>query len=336
MEKLDSYVMAMCSPDTKLIFRDDGKVDAARLDNNIEEYCARIMQATTQHAARIVAFPQFGLTGYARVSTEDWLAASIDLTGPEVGVIAESARAAGSYVVVQIPERHSEFPGRYFLSAVLLTPEGKVGLVHRKHYTLSLRTSPIDIYDRFVKVFGRDALFPVLDTPIGRLGLLIGGEVYWPEAVRSLALQGAEVVVNTIAAGEHVDYMKRPGADIVRSARAFENLIYLGMVNMQGENAATSRIHDYDGGSIGQTVGEGGVFTLATIDLAAQRAARAAPAANFLAQLQPAIHDDIGALDLWPQNAFAAGSAERSIDLAEVEAQSWDRLQEHWRSRKSV
>lgn len=329
MEKLDSYVMAMCRPDTHPVFDAEGKVDAVRLEANIDEFCQKISVSAGQHAARLICFPQFGLTGYARISGEAWIASALDLEGPEVARLAAAAKAANAYVAIQIPERHAAFPGRYFLSAVLLTPKGKVGLVHRKHYTLSLRTSPIDVHDQFVEAFGGDAFYPVLETEIGAIGLSIGGEVYWPEAMRSLALKGAEVVVNLIAAGGHVDYMERPGADLVRSVRAFENLMYLGMVNIRGEKAASPRVYDYQGGDIGQPSGDPAIV-LATIDLAAQRAARAKPGANFLAQLQPAIHPDPREFPLWPANSFAARPAGSTDELIALEQQSWARLQHHW------
>ncbi|MFD2137914.1 nitrilase-related carbon-nitrogen hydrolase [Novosphingobium resinovorum] len=165
---------------------------------------------------------------------EAWHDAAFALPGREIERIAEASRRTGAWIAVQVPERHDAFPGRHFLSCVIVGPDDGIALVHRKGYSLSLRTSPIDVYERFVEVFGKDAFHPVIDTPIGRLGAVIGAELHWPEVCRSLALKGTQVVLNPIAAAPHLDYLQRPGALHVRSVRAFENMVYLATANIAG------------------------------------------------------------------------------------------------------
>ena len=321
------YVLAACQPRTQTIFDDSGTVRSERVAANLAEYGTLIARAAADHDARLIVFPQFGLSGHAAVDNDRWVAAALDFAGPEIARIGDAARAAGAYVVIQAAERHPAFPGRYFLSAALITPNGAVGMVYRKHYTLSLRTSPIDVHDRFVAVFGAGAFFPVLDTPIGRIGLTIGGEPHWPEVTRTLALNGAELIVNPIAAAVSIDYLERAGAEQVRGVRAFENMTYFAMANIGGvATAPPSQVHDYEGRAIGRAAGDGGPFTLATIDIARLRAARAAPGANLLAQIQPAIHPPIDDLPLWPANAFAERPAAGFDELLAVESAARQRL----------
>lgn len=321
MTAIAPYVLATCRPETQTIFDDDGHVVQAHVDANVADYCRLIRRAAADHDARLIAFPQFGLSGYAALDNDRWVAGAIEMNGPQVAQIAAAARAANAYVVIQAAERHPAFPGRYFLSAALITPEGRVGIVYRKHYTLSLRTSPIDVHDAFVKAFGSDAFFPVIDTPIGRIGLTIGAEVHWPEVTRTLALKGAEIIVNLVAAVVSVDYLNRPGAEKVRSVRAFENMTYLAMANMAGtEETPPSQIYDYEGQDISEPVADGSPFTLAKIDIARLRAARAAPGANLLAQLQPAVHEDLRQWPLWPANLFDERPAAGFESLLEAEA----------------
>lgn len=328
MSAIAPYVLATARPVTKTIFDDDGRLQPDRLAANVAEYGQLIARAAEAHDARLIVFPQFGLSGHAMVDNDAWVAGAITFPGPEADLIGRAARLANAYVVVQAPERHAAFPGRYFLSAALITPSGDVRMVYRKHYTLSLRTSPIDVHDRFVEVFGVEAFFPVCDTEIGRIGLTIGGEVHWPEVTRSLALAGAEIIVNPVAAVESVDHLRRPGADVVRAARAFENVAYLAMANIGGApGAPASRVYDYAGASIGCDAPNGAPFTLATIDIERLRAARAAPGANQLAQLQPAIHAPLAALRLWPANAFADAPPTGFDPLLAIEQGSWERLQ---------
>lgn len=323
------YTLALCRPRTAVVWSADGQVQADVMSANLDEFCDLIGRAAAEHGAKLVVFPQFGLTGYGMVDNAGWIAGSVEIDGPELQRIGAAAKAAGVHVALQAAERHADFPGRYFLSAFLIKPDGAVGLAYRKNYTFSLRTSPNDVRDRFVEVFGEDGFYPVLDTPLGRIGLLIGAEVHFPEAVRSLALKGAEVILNPIA-GSALDYMGRAGALNVRAVRAFENMVYLGMTNIHAEGAPPPQAFDWDGAEIGQPVDGGDLFTLATIDLGALSAARAKPAVNFLAQLQP-IHEDRLGLDLWPANIFPDTPPTSREPQVQAERESFARLQASWK-----
>lgn len=322
MPGIDPYVIAMCRPRTSTVFDGEGGVRRDLLDANVDHFCELIARAAGEHQARIVVFPQFAVTGYTPLGGPGWDEASIEADGPEMTRIAQAARAAQAYVVVQFSERHPAFPGRYFLSAAILTPEGKVGIVHRKNYAMSLRTSPVDVFDRFVEVFGEDAFFPVLDTPLGVLGIAIGAEVHWPEPVRALALKGAEIVINPIAAAPLIDYLKRPGADVVRGVRAFENVVYLAMTNIAAEASPPPQVYDYAGGTVEMSVPDD-VFALARIDIEALRKARTTPAGNFMAQIQPAIHEPLQGLPLWPANTFPEAAPRNAAELIQAEADVW-------------
>lgn len=191
MASTQPYVAAMCRPRTSGGFTDDGQVDRVQLDANVEEFRRCIRMAADDHGARLVVFPEFALTGYSPGNYQSWVDGGISFPGPVSDRIAEAARAAKAYVAIQAAETHPAFPDRYFLSTAIITPSGDIGMVHRKNLTHSLRTSPVEIYDRFVAAFGTDALMPVLETPIGTMGVAIAAEVHYPEAVRTLALKGA-------------------------------------------------------------------------------------------------------------------------------------------------
>lgn len=303
------YTLALCRPRTRSVFGAKG-VEKAALTANVGLYADLIAQAAGEHGARLVVFPQFSLSHYAPLGQDIWLDAAITFPGPEAEAIGAACRRAGVHAVVQTAEKHPAFPGLYFLSSAIFTPAGDVGLVYRKTYAMSLRTSPGDVLARFVDVFGPDALFPVLHTELGTLGTLIGAEVHWPEPVRALALKGAEVICNPVAAVQSLDYLNRAGADIVRPVRAFENVAYLAMANY-ADGAVDSAAYDFNGAGIGQKRDD--TFTLATIDIATLRAARASPSAHMLAQIQPDLHRGMYDLPLWPAGGFDGGPP-RSFD----------------------
>ena len=96
-----------------------------------------------------------------------------------------------------------------------------------------VHTSPHDIRDY------PDPLFPVCETEIGRLGAAICYDWLFPEAIRELALQGAEVLIRVSA------YMDPWGATppmdwwtVVNRCRALENMAYVVASN-QGARRAT-------------------------------------------------------------------------------------------------
>jgi predicted amidohydrolase len=126
-----------------------------------------------------------------------------------------------------------------------------------------------------------EALFPVVETEIGRLGAAICYDWLFPEAIRALALEGAEVLIRVSA------YMDPWGATppmdwwtLFNRARAVENLAFVVACN-QGASAAHyppfswpggSMIVDFDGRVLSQAdPGPGEKIVVGPIDLGAVR-----------------------------------------------------------------
>ena len=129
-----------------------------------------------------------------------------------------------------------------------------------------------------------EPLFPVVETEIGRLGAAICYDWLFPEAIRALALAGAEVLIRVSA------YMDPWGATppldwwtLFNRARAAENMAFVVAAN-QGASAAHyppfswpggSMIVDYDGRILSQAdPGPGEKIVVGPIDLAALRSER--------------------------------------------------------------
>ena len=90
---------------------------------------------------------------------------------------------------------------------------------------------PHDVYDWWVEKYGRNlqAFWPVVDTEIGRLGIMMANEGSYPENARALALNGAEVVYRASyphpATGNEI-------FEIQSRARALDNNMYVVAPNM--------------------------------------------------------------------------------------------------------
>lgn len=327
------YVIACAQTAVRTAFR-GGSFSKEILEENVDHCSATISSIAAETGAKLIVFPQFCLTGYAVVELAEWIDASVHIPGPETARIAAAAQAAGAYVAISVTEKHASFPGRYFSSVAVIAPDQSIALVHRKNYVLTTRTRPIDVADAFVKEFGEGAFFPVVDTPLGRLGVAVAGEVYWPEAVRALTLRGAEIILNPSSAPP-LYYNQRPAEPFIRPVRAFENLAYLAFVNaggMRGEDGTSStgpdwppsEIFDYRGARIGIANPGGDQVASATIDLAGLRSAREEPLFNLLAQRQSKIERfGFGEPSGWPLNAFASSSPISVEALKQLEKEVW-------------
>jgi len=177
-------------------------------------------------------------------------------------------------------ESDPRWPGHVFNTTCLIGPDGILSK-YRKVHTWTpweLHTSPHDLsgYD--------EPLFPVADTEIGRIGAAICYDWLFPEAIRQLALAGADVLVRVSA------YMDPWGTaapldwwTLMNRARAIENMAYVVASNqacsLQNYPPFSwpggSMIVDYDGRILAQAdPGPGEKIVVGPVDLAALHAER--------------------------------------------------------------
>lgn len=215
----------------------------------------------------------------------------IDVPGPETERLAELARQYRTYIVVQCKARWPEvMPDRFFNMLFVISPEGEI--VHRaakNHLWCRERScTPHDIYDRWVELFGDgiDAFYPVLRTSdIGNLGTICCSDGEYPEAVRALAFNGAEVVYRPSEAVPMTQAGGEPGGTWLLQNRAHAqfNSLYMICPNVgpvyvhpQMEHpydvgGGNSHIVDYLGSVIGHTQSGSNSFVAGTVDIEALR-----------------------------------------------------------------
>ena len=153
---------------------------------------------------RLIAIPEGALQGFNDEvldvdHTEFARTCAIDIPGPETDRLGQLARQWGVFIMAQAKARHEDWPDRFFNIGFVIDPDGAVVL---KHYKISAllpcerSISPHDVFDWWVEKYGRtlQAFWPVADTAIGRLGIMMAMEGNYPENGRGLALNGAEVV----------------------------------------------------------------------------------------------------------------------------------------------
>jgi predicted amidohydrolase len=231
---------------------------------------------------RLVVFPEFAHAAPIYATVED-LHDKLALPIPNEHTDRYWEKAAQRGVYIQTGtflESDPRWPGHVFNTTCLIGPEGIV-LKYRKVHTWlpwELHTSPHDLdgYD--------EPLFPVAETGIGRLGAAICYDWLFPEAIRQLALGGAEVLVRVSA---YMDpWGTAPPLDwwtMVNRVRAIENMAYVVAANQAASLQnyppfswpGGSMVVDFDGRVLSQAdPGPGEKIVVGPIDLAALRAER--------------------------------------------------------------
>src|SRR5256712_10779047 len=168
----------------------------------------------------LLIFPELHLTGYTMRDEVYNLAEPVP--GPSTKKIEKIAREHGVYIVYGMPEE-GKAKGVVHNTSVFIGPKRIIGK-YRKVY---LPTHTVFEERRYYKP-GHDA--PVFETPVGRIGLTICYDLYFPELTRLLTLAGAEMVISISASPS----LRRRFFEGFCLSRAMENALYLVYVNRVG------------------------------------------------------------------------------------------------------
>ena len=188
--------------------------------HNLNKMKEQIKQAK-ENGANLIIFPELALTGY---TLKDLVYESAEpIPGPSTNLLAEVAKKENVHIVFGMVEQSEKAGAVLYNTAVLLSPKGFVG----KYQKLYLPTHSVFEEKRY---FRPGYNLPVFDTDIGKLGLIICYDVFFPETVRLLRLKGAQLIV-CISASPAV---RRKFFEVLTVARAIENTVFLAYVNLVG------------------------------------------------------------------------------------------------------
>jgi len=174
-----------------------------------------------EQGADLAVFPEMSLTGYVLRDQVYELAEQIP--GPSVKKIKALSKATGVHVVFGMPEVSEKTQATVYNTAVLVSPEGYVGK-YRKMY---LPTHSVFEEKRYFRPGYQPAAF---QTTLGKIGLTICYDVFFPEVFRLPRLMGAQLLI-CISASPAI---RRSYFEILTAARAIENTAYLAYVNLSG------------------------------------------------------------------------------------------------------
>jgi predicted amidohydrolase len=228
---------------------------------------------------RLFVFPEFGQKGpiYQEAKTlHDELA--IELPNKHTDKYQKLCKKYGIYIqTASFLEKDAKYPGHVFNTTLLIGPTGILSKYRKVNTWIpwEVHTSPADLKDYDLP------LFPVVNTELGKIGVAICYDWLFPECIREIASQGAEII-NRVSA-----YMDPWGAtapmewwSLINRTRALENMVYVVAANQgaQFKNyppfswPGGSMIVDFDGrilASAGENNGE--KIVVAPIDIEALR-----------------------------------------------------------------
>lgn len=184
----------------------------------------RIEQAATEaekQKAQLLILPEMSLTGY--VIKDRIYELAEEIPGHSTRLVEKIAKETGVHIIFGMPELSKNTQATFHNTSVLVSPKGLVGK-YRKMY---LPTHSMFEEKRYFRPGYQVSVF---NTEVGRIGLLICYDLYFPEVTRLARLEGAQLLV-CISASPAV---RRSFFEILTIARAVENTTFLAFVNLAG------------------------------------------------------------------------------------------------------
>jgi predicted amidohydrolase len=181
----------------------------------------KLVARAKKQGAGLVIFPELSLTGY--VVRDEIYELAEKIPGPSTKIIEDVAKKNDIHVIFGMPEVSDKTEATLHNSAVFIGPEGFIGKYHKMY----LPTHSIFEEKRYFRPGYQTAVF---DTELGKLGLIICYDIYFPEVTRLTRLKGAELIV-CISASPGV---RRSFFEVLTVARAIENTAFLAFVNLAG------------------------------------------------------------------------------------------------------
>lgn len=165
----------------------DVKDNMARLRQKIEALAA-------QGAKLIVLQELHNSLYFCQTECVDNFDLAETIPGPSTRFFGEIARRLGVVIVTSLFERRA--PGLYHNTAVVLESDGSIAGYYRK---MHIPDDPA-YYEKFYFTPG-DMGFKPINTSVGKLGIMVCWDQWFPEAARLMALAGADVLIYPTAIG---------------------------------------------------------------------------------------------------------------------------------------
>ncbi len=282
------YAAAACQTDLV------NPVDRRQMRSSTDRMLSMVDSAVGGSAAflpvKLVVFPEFAHAAPVFPTVAELLRTlSVPVPNEHTERLTEKAREHGVYIQSgSMLEEDPQWPGAVFNTTCLIGPGGILNKYRKVNTWIpyEVHTSPHDLPDY------DEPLFPVAETPIGRIGCATCYDWLFPEVLRQLTANGAEILVRVSA------YMDPWGATepmawwtLVNRTRALENMAYVVAAN-QGASLrhyppyswpGGSQVVDFDGRLLAEaSPGPGERIVVAPVDVSALRHERETRAGHHM------------------------------------------------------
>lgn len=168
------------------------------IDSNRSRNLAAIQNLADEGAELIVLSELHDSLYFCQVEDVDNFDLAVELPGEFTDIYAEAAKQNGVVLVTSAFERRA--PGLYHNTAIVFEKDGSIAGRYRK---MHIPDDP-GFYEKFYFAPG-DLGFEPIDTSVGRVGVLVCWDQWYPEAARLMAMRGAEILIYPTAIGWNPD-----------------------------------------------------------------------------------------------------------------------------------
>lgn len=197
------------------------------MEDNLVKMADYVTKICSSQKVDLIVFPELITTGYECGVRFVDLAQRVP--GASVNVISQRAAEFQVHIAFGMPSKE-KVESIIFNSAVLVGPEGELIGEYRK----------VHLKGEERMTFRAGYKYPIFETKFGNVGLLLGYDIAFPEAARTLALDGADLII--LCAN-----WEKPRNDEWRTyvlARSYENSCFIAAANRVGEDATLSFVGD--------------------------------------------------------------------------------------------
>ncbi len=168
--------------------------NTADVEKNRLNLIEKVKKLSSEGAELVVLQELHDSLYFCQVESTDNFDLAVDLNGAECDMYAQTAKACGVVLVTSMFEKRAT--GLYHNTAVVYDKDGTVAGKYRK---MHIPDDPA-YYEKFYFTPG-DMGFEPIQTSVGKLGVLVCWDQWYPEAARLMALKGADMLIYPTAIG---------------------------------------------------------------------------------------------------------------------------------------
>ena len=240
-------------------------------EKNLRNTLDRIAAAARQGAKLVCLQELFRSQYFCQKEDYDSFDLAETIPGPTTRLLSQAAKRHKITLVSSLFEKRTG--GLYHNTAVVFGPDGKILGTYRK---MHIPDDP-GFSEKFYFAPG-DTGFQPIDTPVGRLGVLVCWDQWYPEAARLMALRGAEILIYPTAIGlartekRELHRVQLGAWQTIQRSHAIANGVYVLSINRIGREDnldfwGTSFVSDPFGRVVAQASTDKPEIVRATLDL---------------------------------------------------------------------